>query len=453
MRGKIGVWGHFHGGNIGDDIVVATLLASIRERLPTHELHGFSLKPSDTAWRHQVASSALSGGPVFPVAAAPSEQSAERPPVSPKTVASAAEPARRSTLLNAAKRLPGANLARRMLRRTNRSRHIARQLLRDLRASPATWRRLRSFDAVFVAGSGPVFDDMGGTWAHPYNLLRWAVLCRLAGTRFCLMNVGAGPINQPLSRRLLSWALRLSYYHSFRDKSSVRLVTSLGLRKPAHLGCDMAFAVPEDELATARCSALHLARPAVGVAPMAYMDSRYWHNADTSVADRYLDALAGLSVWLLQEGYDLILLKSQRFADERTASELMVRIRQQSPDLDESRIVNPETRGHPDLLRQIAGCEFVVGGRFHCHVLPFVLGIPVLGVSYHPKTDELMKQMKQDQYFVDMNDVTDEALIKLFLELRRNRAEAAREIRRQAQQHRTALQRQFDTVFSAVFIA
>jgi polysaccharide pyruvyl transferase WcaK-like protein len=67
MRGKIGVWGHFHGGNIGDDIVVATLIANIRRRLPGHEIYGFSLSPGDTARRHGVPSGTLDGGPIHPV--------------------------------------------------------------------------------------------------------------------------------------------------------------------------------------------------------------------------------------------------------------------------------------------------------------------------------------------------------------------------------------------------
>jgi polysaccharide pyruvyl transferase WcaK-like protein len=451
LRGKIGVWGHFHGGNIGDDIVVATMIAHLRQRVPGHEIYGFSLNPADTAARHRVPSAAIQGGPFHRVGSAPSNppdqtDAGPRPSTPAKK---AAEPVQPSGVLAAVLRVIRMVLPARV----NPALRASRRLLRDLLRMPSLWRRLRQFDAIFVAGSGPVFDDMGGPWVHPYNLLRWAITCRLAGTKFCLMNVGAGPIHQPLSGRFLSWALGTSHYLSFRDESSVELVRTLGVRQPCSRHCDMAFAIPEAELEIAHaCASQEVPCPLIGIAPMAYMDKQYWPDADTSIGERYLDALAELSIWLLSAGYNLVLLKSQRHADERTASALLAKMKKLSPSLDETRIHNPETRGHQDLLRYMAGCTIVVGGRFHCHVLPFVLGIPVLGVSYHPKTDELMRQMEQDEYFVSMDKVTGKELIDLFQRLRENRLIAAAEIQRHSADNRKTLCRQFDEIFSVEFL-
>jgi polysaccharide pyruvyl transferase WcaK-like protein len=182
------------------------------------------------------------------------------------------------------------------------------------------------------------------------------------------------------------------------------------------------------------------------------MDSRYWPNADTRIAERYLDALAELSIWLMHEGYDLVLLKSQRIHDARPASRLLEKLRRLAPGLDEDRIANPETLGHRDLLRQMAGCEFVVGGRYHSHVLPFVLGIPVLGMFYHSKTEDLMKQMGQEAYVVGMDNVTGGELIQMFQALRQNRSAVIEEIRRRSSRHREMLERQFDEIFSSSFL-
>jgi polysaccharide pyruvyl transferase WcaK-like protein len=451
LRGKIGVWGHFHGGNIGDDIVVATLIENLRQRLPGHEIHGFSLNPADTASRHRVPSSAIRGGPIYPAGSTADPESGRRdtgrPPQPAATSSDASGP--RAGMMASARSIVRSVLPE-SVKPALRS---ARRLLRDLFGVPPMWRRLRGFDAIFVAGSGPVFDDMGGPWVHPYNLLRWALVCRLAGTKFCLMNVGAGPIHRPLSRRFLAWALKLSHYHAFRDQSSADLARMLGTRKPTPCLCDMAFAVPGSELELARGNAIHGARPLVGIAPMAYMDKLYWPNADASVGERYLDALAELSLWLLDTGYDLVILKSQRHADERTATRLLDSMRALSPGLDETRIHNPDTPGHRALLSYLAGCTIVVGGRFHCHVLPFVLGIPVLGVSYHPKTDELMRQMKQDAYFAPMDDVTGAELIRMFQRLAGARPAVLAEIKRHTEDNRRMLDRQFDDVFSADFLA
>lgn len=101
---------------------------------------------------------------------------------------------------------------------------------------------------MVVAGSGPVFDDMGGAWVHPYNLFRWSLVSRLAGTRFILLNAGAGPIHPRLSRWFLKWALTLASCRSFRDRSSVDLAMSLGVPGPDPCVADMAFAVEDAKL-------------------------------------------------------------------------------------------------------------------------------------------------------------------------------------------------------------
>jgi polysaccharide pyruvyl transferase WcaK-like protein len=76
----------------------------------------------------------------------------------------------------------------------------------------------------------------------------------------------------------------------------------------------------------------------------------------------------------------------------------------------------------------------------------------VLGVSYHPKTEELMEQMGQEAYFVGMDDVTGGALIQMFQALRQNRSAAIGEIRRRSSRHRAMLERQFDEIFSSSFL-
>ena len=51
---RIGIWGHYHGGNLGDEIVVSTLIHHIRDRHPEAEIVGICLDPEDTATRHGI---------------------------------------------------------------------------------------------------------------------------------------------------------------------------------------------------------------------------------------------------------------------------------------------------------------------------------------------------------------------------------------------------------------
>lgn len=447
-RGKIGVWGHYHGGNIGDDIVVSTLIANIRRRLPCHEVYGFSLRPEDTAQRHGVPSYSIKGGPLHrppgaKVGRAASTQNSDTPTVRQQDalVGNVVRPRfwhRKTPVIYHF--FQGLRLLRRVLRFVSRMPEIAYQNLQ-------IWRVLRGFDAIVVAGSGPIFDDMGGVWVHPYNLLRWTVLSRLAGSRVLLLSVGAGPINGALSRYFLSVAMRLASYRSFRDESSLQLARALGVPEPNYRFPDMAFGVEDVDLADARDKRLTSVRPIVGLTTMAYMEPGYWPKADGTVYASYLAALGELSLWLLNQGYDIVLLKSQRFADQRVADALMALLKEKSGILADNRVMDLPTRGHHDLLRQIAGCEVVIGGRFHCHILPFILGKPVLGVSYHPKTEELMRQMGQEGNFLRMNLVSGQMLIDRFKKLVDSKSETEESIRAIATELREDVATQFDRVF------
>src|SRR5262245_3329701 len=51
---RIGLWGHYHGGNQGDECVVRALIQNIRRRCPDAEIIGFSLNPEDARHRHGI---------------------------------------------------------------------------------------------------------------------------------------------------------------------------------------------------------------------------------------------------------------------------------------------------------------------------------------------------------------------------------------------------------------
>ena len=50
----IAVWGHYHGGNLGDDLVVATIVSAIRRRVDDARVVGISLAPADARIRHGI---------------------------------------------------------------------------------------------------------------------------------------------------------------------------------------------------------------------------------------------------------------------------------------------------------------------------------------------------------------------------------------------------------------
>jgi len=316
--------------------------------------------------------------------------------------------------------------------------------------SLATWLRVREalshFDMVIVAGSGPLYDGWKGPWQHPYNLFKWAMLARSARVKFVPLCVGAGPLDASLSQFFVRNALRTAYYRSYRDPGSVELIESIGVRGDNPIFPDLAFSLPETEVARGKRSVSARER-VIGISTVAHEDPRYYPHGDPNRYQAYLEKLESFSAWLVDEEYTLLLLRSQVDADERVAIDLKERLEARGISVEEQVIMEP-ARTYRDLLEQIARCEVVVGGRFHCHVLPFLLDKPVLGMAYHRKTFDLMEYMGQSEYCLDIDTMSVNLMIERFKQLRERRETIGETIVQRVRACRRALNFQYDLLFS-----
>lgn len=450
MTDRIGIWGHYHGNNIGDDIVVATIIENLRRRRPDADLYGFSLDPSDTAQRHDIPSYSLTWGQRNPIRPGSDDKDKGTAPTDNDHDRGSAKLDRggeeKSGTLAAE-----SSLRTRIRKRLGKSdipglQYIVRRIAQGISAY-RMWRAVRPLDALVVAGSGPVFDDWGGAWSHPYNLLKWALTAQLARTKFILLSVGAGPVARPLSAFFLRGALHLASYHSFRDPSSIHVVHSLGITRQTPFFPDLAFSLNAAEIDRARQNAVTSERPIVGISTMAYKDPRHWPDPDPAAYRSYIETMSRFASWLMRQGYDVLLLKSHRAADVRVAEDIIGWLAQHGETGEATRVLNPPVDNYRDLLTHIAGCALTVGGRFHCHVLPFLLGKPVIGVAYHPKSIDLMEYMGQTNYGLHIDTVTVAQLIDRFQTLWDQREKEAEKIKERVAICRDVLLDQYDFLF------
>jgi polysaccharide pyruvyl transferase WcaK-like protein len=156
------------------------------------------------------------------------------------------------------------------------------------------------------------------------------------------------------------------------------------------------------------------------------------------------------SRWLIDRGYDIVLLKSQTVADALVAEDLLRELHETAPAVDVGRIHNPSTSTRDELMAHIATCDLVVGVRFHCHVLPFVLGIPVVGIAYHDKSADLMDYMGQSEFSIPVSELSFDSLVDRFSALESKKDAIEDSIRRRSQVCRDLLYRHFDEIANAV---
>jgi polysaccharide pyruvyl transferase WcaK-like protein len=418
----IAVLGHYHGRNLGDELVVETIIAASRSRIPGVELLTISLAPWDTEARHRVRSF-----PIQPMAA-PAQGSASE---------AAESDGPRRALRSFVRRVPGALPARRALA-------SAARLLHEVPFTLRAFRLLRGVDTLVLAGSGQLFDAWKGPWHHPYAIFRWAMLSRLRGARFVIPSVGAGPIYSRLGRLMIRRSVAAADYISVRDSYSGDLLHSIGVKRDLPVRPDMGYGYPLPDVVLKAGNG-----PArVGVNPMAHQDPRYGPKGDARRFQAYLGKTVEFVAQLLENGHEVLLFSSQTSNDPLVADDVLAGLEArglaQHPCL---RNALAEIEYTDDLLRTITECDYVIAGRYHSILLALALGIPTIGLAYHPKTQDLLVRVGHPDWCLDIDAFTPGGLHDAFESLRASDSDEVRErLRTRAAELRAVVETQFDEI-------
>lgn len=404
---RVAVWGHYYGQNLGDELVASTVIRAIRSRRPDADICGISLDPDDALARHGIVT--------YPLNRTGGRRAGGR-----------------------------RGLMRYVAGVLRRATSVAREV-------PHLWRSyrlLRTVDLLVVAGSGQLLDQWSGAWGHPYALFRWAMLSRLTGTRVAIMSISAGPIDGRLGGFFLRTSVQGSDYISVRDQESADVLEAIGVRREMPVRPDMGFMLRLPELPDS--SDRDDDRLTVGVNMMAHAHPSYWGRGDVTTYDAYLSKMTRTVCELLQQGHQVHLFSSHATADTSARDDLFEAVTAQQPELA-AHLVRLLPTEIDDLVRVVAGCDAVIGARYHSVVLPMLLGIPTIGTGYHPKTAAVMRMAGQSEYcFPDIDTFSADALSARTAQLLREREQVRASLAEHIPPLRDAVERQFDRVFSAV---
>jgi polysaccharide pyruvyl transferase WcaK-like protein len=422
----IAILGHVGRKNMGDEVILEALIAGLRRTIPGVNLVAFTMNPADTLERHGLATY-----PIRPTAG-PIVHAPKDPPA--PTAAS-----RSWRWLAVALKRIGAILW--LGRAARRAVKAVRATFREIRFDIASYIRLRHVKLVVIAGSAQVADFFGGPFGFPWALLRWTVLARLGGARVAYVSTGCGPINHPLSRLFLRVALGLSSYRSFRDPSSAELARqALKSPEPNRLVRDLAFSLPE-LLPRASLSGART-RPVVGINVLPYCSEAYWYVTDESKYQHYLRVHAEAVVRIVERGFDVVLLATQvmdPFVSQRVA-DLVATL---SPATMARVRIPPFVPRVEETLALIRRCDVVVATRYHGLLLSIAQGVPVIGVSYQPKSRDLLAAVGLSDFCVDIDHIEAEQLAVLVDRAWASRAELRQRVIRHLPELRAEVRGQF----------
>lgn len=365
---RIGIYGNFGAGNLGNEATLHVVIRRILRHLPDAHLLSFCTNPEDVRARHNIA-------------AVPSEAIDKEPSL---------------------RRSPG-RLAR-----------LFRILFFRLPLELGHWVRclliMRRLDMLIVAGTGIVADYTTGPLSWPYDIFKLSTLASVCRVKLIFLSIGAGPINHPLSRKLLKASLARADQISYRDEASKRYMQGIGF-PTEH---DLVF--PDVVFGLASAGALAVSsdqKPVVGVGIKDF-------GAEPSVRQQYLETMATFVSWLQGRGYRVRLLIGDIQYDIPVIDQFIGILRSCDIPAAAPTLIAEPALTIEDLQRQVRETTAVISSRFHNLVVALVENKPIITLSDHAKLDSLASDLGLGQYLSSLNELRADVLIDMFQKLERD---------------------------------
>ena len=250
---------------------------------------------------------------------------------------------------------------------------------------------------VLISGGGSLLQDT----TSKRNLIYYAGIMRMAekmGTKACVYANGIGPINYEPNKRRARKAVEEAEYVSVRDRGSYEELRALGVdgKKDIRISADPAFLItPGGEEAVDRIkNNLELSGKYIAVAlrPVAVSNKGRNKAKLTEPDSRLAVAVAEACVSIYREyGYVTLIIPMQKAQDVVISEKLKAEIEAAG---GKAVIYMPELAG--DLISILHDSELTVGMRLHSIIFASSAEVPVIGISYDPKIDAMMKELGQD---------------------------------------------------------
>ena len=295
---------------------------------------------------------------------------------------------------------------------------------------------IRKYDALVIPGTG-ILDDYGTSpGGLPLLLFRWCLAARLCRVPTSFIGIGAGPINHPVSRRLMSWAAKLARFRSYRDLYSKNYARSIGVETSrdtiipdlAFLHADVSFS----RIVTP--GSLH-----VGLGLMTYLGWSCREDEGGQTFSSYIEKMTSLARWLLDQGHHLHLLIGE-LSDQRAVNTLLDILRRELSPEAFNRIAAVPQSSMEGVLAQAETIDIAIVSRFHNLVAAFCRGKPALSIGYSVKNDFLMADFGLAAFTQKIDTLDLDRLFEQFNTLLSQRSELSVKIGTHAVAHRNALQ-------------
>ena len=392
---SIAVFGHYGHQNYGDEAIITATLENFKNIIPGVKLYCFSLDPKDSEKNHCI--------PSFPIKKYVYDYKAEISAPNKSQEIKQPENSNPSFVSNLKGLLKKIKPLVVLVRTMHGIKVAIKTFPTEAKFLKEAYKSLDGIDLLLVTGSNQFLDNFGGTTGFPYTLLKWSVLCKLRNIKVAFASVGAGPLDKFFSKFFIHLSILGSKHLSFRDLNSKKLVEKTIFPIRGSVYPDIAHSLQFKSKNVTDIPKV------IGINPMPVYDKRYWYIMDDHLYDSYVDRLARFIEKISQKGYQVFLFNTME-KDINVANDILKLL----PEKVKNKVENKIVDSVPGLMNAIDSADLVIPTRFHGTILSLVAEKPVLGISYYRKTRDILREMGQEKYAVDIEDFTVEDLLKSF---------------------------------------
>ena len=256
---------------------------------------------------------------------------------------------------------------------------------------------------MLVMGGGSLLQDVTGGRSILYYL-GIARLAQLLKKPIVFYGQGIGPINKPLSEKLIRQVVNGVNMITVRDSKSRDDLRSYGVTKPdIHVTADPAFAI-DAELFSVDAGAKLLMEFGVktaylgGEKKIAGIAIRNW-----STANPFHEVLAKNADDLIRAGWQVVFIPMQYPGDVGASQRVLSYMKERAVLLNRQ-------FSFRDIANIIANTDLIIGMRLHSLILAAHCGVPFVSLSYDPKIDRFVQRVGYDHKIDAVSDVTYESL-------------------------------------------
>jgi polysaccharide pyruvyl transferase CsaB len=256
---------------------------------------------------------------------------------------------------------------------------------------------------MLVMGGGSLLQDVTGGRSILYYL-GIAKLAQVLGKPIVFYGQGIGPINKPLSERLIRRVVNNVNLITVRDEKSRRDLIQYGVQKPEiHVTADPAFAIDPD-LFSKDAGAKLLKEFGVqsaflgGTQKVAGIAIRNW-----ATDHPFHKVLAQNADDLIRAGWKVVFIPMQYPGDVGASQKVLSHMKERAVLLNRQ-------FSFRDIANIIANTDLIVGMRLHALIIAAHCDIPFVSLSYDPKINRFVQRVGYEGPIDSVGSVTYDSL-------------------------------------------